>query len=326
MTERPAPCNAPIGALGGAVPTNAPILGGGRGRWRRRGLGLVAVLALTACATSGGDEGSSPAPPSSSTTPPTTTTAPATTTTTTTTTTTRPASSSTTPRPSWLGTRVLPVGPDGVAASQPTPPELVDRRFATIDVLPPPTTSDYEPAVGPVPDDVVARSTWSDACPVSLDDLRYVQVPFWGFDERLHTGELLVNADAVEGVLDGFAHLFAERFPIEAMTIATRADLDAPPTGDGNTTGAFVCRPTRGATSWSQHAYGRAVDINPFQNPYVKGDRILPELATSYATRSPHRAGMLTAADVSGFLDDGWGWGGQWSSLKDNMHVSVNGR
>ena len=62
-------------------------------------------------------------------------------------------------------------------------------------------------------------------------------------------------------------------------------ELDAPPTGDGNNTGAFACRPTRGATSYSQHAYGLAIDVNPFQNPYVKGDLVLPELASSYLER-----------------------------------------
>ena len=239
-------------------------------------------------------------------------------------TTTRP--STTTPRPDWLGTRVLPVGPDGYGEIRPTPPELVDRRFATIDVLPPPATDEYQPTVETVPPEVVARSTWSDGCPVALGDLRYLTIPFWGFDEELHTGELLVNVDAVDAVIAGFHTLFDRRFPIESMRIASVADRDAPPTGDGNDTGAFVCRPARGATSWSEHAYGRAVDINPFQNPYVKGDVVLPELASAYADRSVHRAGMLTADDVAGFLAAGWGWGARWSSLKDNMHVSADDR
>ncbi len=290
--------------------------------WVVRGV-VAATLLLAACAGSGesGTPATASTSTSASTTPSTTTTAPPATTT--------PPSTRppiTTPRPDWLGTRVLPVGPDGYGEIQPTPPELVDRRFATIDVLPPPATDEYRPTVEAVPADVVERSTWSDGCPVTLDDLRYLTIPFWGFDQELHTGELLVNADAVDAVLAGFGALFDRRFPIESMRIATEADLDAPPTGDGNDTGAFVCRPTRGATSWSEHAYGRAVDINPFQNPYVKGDVVLPELASAYADRSVHKAGMLTADDVAGFLDAGWGWGGQWKSLKDNMHVSANGR
>ncbi|MGK2928141.1 MAG: M15 family metallopeptidase [Acidimicrobiales bacterium] len=241
----------------------------------------------------------------------------------TTTTTTTP--SATTPRPDWIGTRVLPTAANGFGEIQPTPPELADRRFATIDVLPPPTTDEFAFTVDPAPADVVARSTWSEACPVDLDQLRYMTLPFWGFDGLLHTGELLVHADAVAVVVAGFSALFDRRFPIESMQITTVAGLDAPMTGDGNNTSAFVCRPSRGSTSWSEHARGRAVDINPFHNPYVKGDLVLPELASIYADRGALRPGMLTADDVAGFTSAGWGWGGGWHSLKDHMHLSADG-
>lgn len=235
-------------------------------------------------------------------------------------------SAQTTPRPAWLGTRVLPVGQDGFGEVQPTPPELVDRRFATIDLLPPPAAETFEVTVETVSEEVAARSTWAADCPVTLDDLRRVLMPFWGFDGRLHTGELLVHVDAVEVVTAGFAALFARRFPIEEMRIVAVDELDAPPTGDGNNTTAFVCRPSRGATRWSEHAYGRAVDINPFHNPYVKGDVVLPELASAYADRSVIRPGMLTDEDVAGFDAGGWGWGGRWRSLSDHMHLSASGR
>lgn len=231
----------------------------------------------------------------------------------------------TTPRPAWLGTRVLPAGPSGFGEVQPTPPELADRRFPTVDTLPPPTATGFVPTVDEVPAEVLARSTWSEVCPVRADELRYVTVPFWGFDGDRHTGELLVHADAVEAVVAGFTRLFERRFPIESMRITTVAELDAPMTGDGNNTSAFVCRPTRGSTSWSEHASGRAVDINPFHNPYVKGDVVLPELASVYADRNHHRPGMLTADDVSGFTAAGWGWGGDWRSFADHMHLSADG-
>lgn len=231
----------------------------------------------------------------------------------------------TTPRPDWLGTRVLATAPNGFGEIQPTPPELVDRRFPTIDVLTPPATAEFLPTVDVVPADVLSRSTWSEACPVAADELRYVTIPFWGFDDDLHTGELLVHADAVDAVVAGFGGLFERRFPIESMLITTVAELDAPMTGDGNNTSAFVCRPTRGSTSWSEHASGRAVDINPFHNPYVKGDLVLPELASTYVDRSDHRAGMLSGDDVAGFTAAGWGWGGDWRSFKDYMHLSADG-
>ncbi len=230
--------------------------------------------------------------------------------------------------PSWLGTRPLPLGPNGYGEVQPTPPELVDRRLATIDVAPAPPDATFTSSVVTVPEDVLARSTWDPACPVDKDDLRYLTVSFWGFDDRPHTGELLVHADAADDVVDVFRNLHAARFPIEEMRITRSEELDLHPTGDGNNTGSFVCRPSRGETSWSEHAYGRAVDINPFHNPYLKGDVVLPELASAYIDRAEERPGMILGGDVvtSAFADIGWGWGGKWRSSRDFMHFSANGR
>ena len=69
-----------------------------------------------------------------------------------------------------------------------------------------------------------------------------------------------------------------------------------------------------------------AIDLNPFHNPYVNGDVVLPELASSYLDRDNVRPGMITAEVVAIFTDIGWGWGGQWRSIKDWMHFSDNGR
>jgi D-alanyl-D-alanine carboxypeptidase len=231
-------------------------------------------------------------------------------------------------RPDWLGTRVLPAGPDGTVAAQPTPPELDPRRLPTVDTLPPPADGAFHSSVGPVPADVAARSTWQEACPAALDDLRYVTVSFWGFDDRAHTGELLVEAGSADGMAQVFQRLFEARYPVEEMRITSRPELDAPPTGDGNNTSAFVCRPTRGSTHWSQHAYGLAIDVNPFQNPYLNGERVLPELATSYLDRGNVRPGMILAGDpvVAAFAAIGWEWGGAWSSPTDTMHFSRDDR
>lgn len=232
------------------------------------------------------------------------------------------------PRPEWLGQRVLPEGPDGFGEVRPTPPELADRRLVTPDHLPPPDSAAFTADISAVPDEVAARSTWSPECPVGLHELRYVTVAFWGFDERVHTGELLVHASVAEDVVGVFRRLHQARFPIEEMRITAAEELDAPPTGDGNNTGAFVCRPSTGSSSWSEHARGLAVDINPFHNPYVKGELVVPELASAYVDRTNHRPGMIQPGDevVAAFADIGWHWGGDWSSAKDWMHFSQSGK
>ena len=229
--------------------------------------------------------------------------------------------------PAWLGTRTLPVGPDGFAAAQNTPPDLRNRSIITVDDLAPPAGGGFHATVRAVPASVLARSTWTSGCPVAATDLRYVTVSFRGFDRLAHTGELLVNARAAKPLITVFGKLFAEGFPIERMRVTSVAELNAPPTGDGNTTAAFACRPVRGQKAWSQHAYGLAVDVNPFQNPYHKGDVVLPELASSYLARGDVRAGMIRPDGpvVRAFASVGWQWGGDYRSLKDFMHFSANG-
>jgi len=161
---------------------------------------------------------------------------------------------------------------------------------------------------------------------VAATDLAWVRLAFWGFDDRRHTGELLVHRSVAAEIVTVFRQLYAAQFPVEEMRITRRDELDAPPTGDGNNTGSFVCRPTTGGSSYSQHAYGLAVDLNPFQNPYRSDDVVLPELASSYLERGWKRPGMINGQVVRAFGSIGWGWGGAWRSLKDYQHFSQNGR
>lgn len=231
-------------------------------------------------------------------------------------------------RPDWLGTRLLPLRPDGHGEIQDTPQDLVDRRLETLDLLPSPDSETFVWAAEPIPLDVVARSSWSDVCPVDLDELTYLTMSHYGFDGRFHTGEMIVNAAVAQDVVEVFRKLHEARFPIEQMRVITAEEIDAHPTGDFNDTTSFVCRPAVGSSSWSQHAYGLAVDINPFHNPYLKGDLVLPELASAYLDRDDIRPGMIVEGDAvtRAFDDIGWGWGGRWSSLDDWMHFSQNGR
>lgn len=232
------------------------------------------------------------------------------------------------PAPAWVvGAHPLPLRPDGFGAVLPTPAVLADRALPSTDRLAPPASGTFESSIGPVPAEVLARSTWQPACPVHSDELRYLTMSFHGFDGRAHTGEMLVHADVARTVVAVFRTLFTAGFPIEEMRVVDAPELSLPPTGDGNNTSAFVCRPTRGQTNWSAHAYGLAIDLNPFQNPYRRGDLVLPELASAYLARDRPRPGMVRAGGtaVTAFEAAGWSWGGRWSNPRDLMHFSATG-
>jgi hypothetical protein len=234
------------------------------------------------------------------------------------------------PPGAWrVGARPLPLRPDGFGQVLPTPAALRTRRLATVDRLPPPPGGRFRSTSAPIGAAVRARmgATWKAGCPVGLADLRYVTVSFRGFDGRPHTGELVVHRRVAAAAVSVFARLYRARFPIEEMRLVTTADLAAHPTGDGNNTAAFVCRAARKQTRWSAHAYGLAVDVDPFQNPYRRGDLVLPELASAYLDRSRARPGMIRQGDVvtAAFAAIGWTWGGTWRSPKDLMHFSATG-
>jgi hypothetical protein len=241
----------------------------------------------------------------------------------------RPAPAPGTVPPPWLGSRVLPTTGTGFGEVRTTPRALRHRRFTLPDsVRALPGKGFAARVTAPAPRLVIARSTWRPRCPVNPAELTWLRLAFWGFDDRRHTGELLVHEDVARDLVSVFGRLYAARFPLEELSIITRRELDAPPTGDGNATTAFACRPTTGGTTYSQHAYGLAVDVNSFQNPYVSGDLVLPELASAYLDRAPHRPGMIEANGpvVRAFASIGWEWGGSWRSLKDYQHFSRSGR
>lgn len=283
------------------------------------------ALGLLAAACGGDDDGTTAAPTSTSASPSST----AASTSTSTSTTVAPTTSTT--APVWVvGAHPLPLRPDGFGEIQPTPPELVNRSLPTVDHLPPPHDGGWASTIELISEDVRARmgGTYQDGCPVPVDQLRYVTVSFRGFDGAAHTGELVLHADEAGDVVEVFRQLFEAGFPIEEMRLVTDADLAAPPTGDGNNTAAFVCRNVRGGSSFSAHAFGLAIDLNPFQNPYVRDDLVLPELASAYVDRSNVRPGMILDGEVAvrAFESIGWTWGGRWDDPQDTMHFSANGR
>jgi hypothetical protein len=175
----------------------------------------------------------------------------------------------------------------------------------------------------------VVGNSWRRDCPVGLDGLRYARVRHWGFDGRVHTGELIVNADAVSAIRRAFGTLFAKRFPIRRMHLVDDYGADDFRSIEADNTSAFNCRPATGSSRWSEHAYGRAIDVNPIENPYVYANRTTSHRASRpYLDRSRVRRGMAAPGGVlvRAFASAGWGWGGTWPYPKDYQHFSATSR
>ena len=138
-------------------------------------------------------------------------------------------------------------------------------------------------------------ASWRPGCPVPLDQLRALDVSHWGFDGRIHTGRLIVAANQAQPIVAVMAELYGQRFPIERMQPIDVYGGDDNRSISANNTSAFNCRAVTGGSVWSEHAYGRAIDVNPLVNPYVKGGTVLPPEAAPYTDRSRRDVGMIHA-------------------------------
>ena len=197
-----------------------------------------------------------------------------------------------------------------------------------------PFDSSVRPLPQPMKTQLKQGGFWRSGCPVGLSGLRLLTVTHRGFDGRAHTGQLVVNRRAARPLAGVFRRLHQLRFPIRHMRFD---DFYGPRRGrptDGDVTASFECRQAvpspctggKGTGTWSMHAYGLAVDLNPRENPYVGCGQSRDPDARSYRDRSDHRPGMIGSRTVRAFEAIGWSWAGAWAGdTKDYMHFSSNG-
>jgi len=176
------------------------------------------------------------------------------------------------------------------------------------------------------------RFSHRDGCPVSLDDLRHLRMRYVGFDGRERTGDMVTHRDHAEEVTEVFGRLYDARWPIRRMELVDVYRGDDDRSMAANNTSGYNCRRVTGSDSWSEHAYGAAIDINPVQNPYVQVSVVAPPAGQRFARidrsaggRVPQ--GVIRSGDVvvRAFARIGWEWGGDWSTARDYQHFSAAG-
>ncbi len=194
------------------------------------------------------------------------------------------------------------------------------------------SSATFEGGVEPIRGKVKERvegSSWHPGCPVGLGQLRLLRLTHWGFDGEVHNGRLVIHRREADGVLAAMERLFELRFPIRRMELIDRYGADDHRSMNADNTSAFNCRFVAGTERWSMHAYGRAIDINPIENPYVSGSHVSPPAGEEFADRSRHAKGMIHADDavvIAFEREAGWAWGGAWpGDPKDYQHFSSNG-
>jgi hypothetical protein len=194
---------------------------------------------------------------------------------------------------------------------------------------PKPTTQSFSGTIHKIPSRATVKYSWREGCPVPLSGLRLLRMTYWGFDQRTHTGQLIVNARVAGDVVKVFKRLYRQRYPIRRMELVDVYKGSDFESIEADNTSAFNCRAATGSSAWSQHAYGLAIDINPCENPYVTASgRTEHAQCRKYTNRARRDPGVIHADDktVKAFRSIGWGWGGAWPGTKDYQHFSSNGR
>jgi len=162
---------------------------------------------------------------------------------------------------------------------------------------------------------------------VEYDDLRYVHVLHYDFDGNPAEGELICNEYIAQDLVEIFYELYYNEYQIERILLIDEYDGDDTASMEDNNTSCFNYRDVEGSSNLSKHAYGLAIDINPFYNPYVTynadgSERVSPVAALDYADRSLSFPYKIDENDLCCrlFKQHGFIWGGNWNSLKDYQH------
>ena len=177
-----------------------------------------------------------------------------------------------------------------------------------------------------IPDMIFNRMnnvSFEEDCPVDREDLRYLKILYWGTDGKPHSGEMIVNKAIAEDVRQIFFKLYKGSYPIESIRLVDEYGGNDEGSMKYNNTSCFNSRKIKGSEQISLHAYGLAIDINPFYNPYVGADGvILPLEAEEYADRDAYFKMKIDKNDYAYklFTEAGFTWGGDWKNNKDYQH------
>jgi hypothetical protein len=206
-----------------------------------------------------------------------------------------------------------------LAQAQPNPPEIVVPKPARGNVHPVFRVQNLSPVIA----STISHTTWHPGCPVPVGDLRLLVLSYWNYAGEPATGLLIANKAVAKDLRTIFRKLFRHGFMIARMEPVENYGGNDELSMEANNTSAFNCRDvTLHPGKFSNHSWGRAVDVNTLTNPYVKGATVLPPGGRAYLDRTRAYAGGILADGyaVKLFRSRGWTWGGSWTDRQDYQH------
>ncbi len=177
---------------------------------------------------------------------------------------------------------------------------------------------------------MIKGNSWRKGCPVPLKNLRYLQIKHKDFKGNEKMGEIIVHKDVAQEVTEIFEDLYQMGYPIRKIKLVSDYKGSDWQSIEADNTSAFNCRSATGSKNWSKHSYGKAIDINPIENPYIaRSGRISHKASLKYrkrvhknSTNSDKAVLLKTDKATKIFEKHGWIWGGDWPAVKDYQHFS----
>lgn len=150
------------------------------------------------------------------------------------------------------------------------------------------------------------------------ENLRLVKVEYYSFDKKLHKGQLVLHKDLVNDIKWIFEKLKEKKFPVDKVIPVVKYNWSDDSSMADNNTSSFNYRFVANTTRLSNHSTGRAIDINPWQNPQIIDGTSLPP----GAVYNPQANGTITknSVIVKLFKEKRWIWGGDWKTRTDYQH------
>ncbi|HIP41634.1 MAG TPA: M15 family peptidase [Campylobacterales bacterium] len=177
---------------------------------------------------------------------------------------------------------------------------------------------------------MIKGNSWRKGCPVNTVNLRYLRLTYMTFQGENRIGELIVHQDIADDVVNLMKELYEIDYPINQMKLVSDFKGNDWQSIEADNTSAFNCRSATGSKKWSKHAYGKAIDINPIENPYISRKGYISHKASLKYRKRVHkndsfedRAVLLKNDEATKiFKRYGFSWGGDWRSVKDYQHFS----
>jgi hypothetical protein len=177
---------------------------------------------------------------------------------------------------------------------------------------------------------MIEGNSWKKGCPVPLKDLRYLRIKHINFHGEDQMGEIIVHKEVSTELSEIFEALYDMGYPINKMKLVSDYKGSDWQSIESDNTSAFNCRNATGSKKWSKHSYGKAIDINPIENPYISRKGYISHKASLMYRQRVHQKSsysdkaILLKNDqaVQLFKKYGWNWGGDWSGVKDYQHFS----